>query len=109
MTFQKILTHVLILTLFLTSNSALAAGYAPADCKGECTCYTMEDLEKISKELSYAAYCRFTLTEYERFAESNNSKAKNLELWQEPSMVIGGLVLTAGVFGLLGYVLGSRK
>jgi len=90
------------------SNGQALKGYKPSQCNQTCVCYYPNAIDKIADELDYAEMCRYTLKEYETFAASNNTTAQNLEWWQEPSIVIGSVVLSASLFGTLGFLLGNR-
>lgn len=107
---SKIVTALLLLSLTTSSisNGQDLKGYAPSECTPQCVCYHPNAIAKIADELNYAEMCKYTLKEYEAFAAANNTTAQNLEWWQEPSMVIGGLVISASLFGTLGFLLGDR-
>lgn len=100
---------LITLTGFLTTN-LFARSLQPGECIPQnCVCYTLQDADKIAEGLRYSEYCRYALGEYETFAYKNNTHAKNTDWWQEPSIIIGGLVISASVFGLLGYFIGEHK
>ena len=122
MNLKKILS--LILVLLLTNSLKAGESQAPTKIpnnlnlgiptksepktKGN-TCYSYEQLEQIAERISFADRCEIELRYYKDFADKNYEKCEKIEWYQQPSIIVGGIMLSISLASVLGYLIGSSQ
>ena len=104
----KILAILLgtLLTTSLSANDLKA--YDQGMCPhAQCACFTPLALEKIATEIKYAETCRYALYEHQEF--SKKVTTKQIEWYQEPTIIIGGVILSVGIGVFVGFVVRASK
>lgn len=87
-------------------QSLLPGQCGPAD---GCICYGSEALAKIAKELTFAKLCRYEVEQLRAYAERGAEPVEhNIEWYQEPQMIVGGLVVTVSLGLMVGLALGKK-
>jgi len=96
---------------YLSSAPARAdmSALLPTECTADdaCTCFSRPAVEKIAKELTYAGVCRYEVEKLRAFAEGDAVPAQSLSWYQEPEMIIGGVVVSVSLGLMLGFALGK--
>jgi hypothetical protein len=73
------------------------------------TCFTEEQLKDISDGLEELDLCKKALEEYKDFSDKNYKKCEGTEWYQEPTFILGGMVIGFSLFGVVGYMMGLSK
>ena len=84
-------------------------GLLPAECQDDCLCYTKPALRKIADELTYAGICRYEVTKLREFATSGVVQEETLGWYQQPEIIVGGVVLSVSLGFVVGLVVGGKK
>lgn len=94
----------------MISELALSQTFLPKDCfdQGvECSCYKKEDIDKIAKGVVELKTCKIELGEKERFIQERMMNPDGINpaiaWWQEPSIIVGGFVVTLSLTGIITY------
>jgi len=72
-----------------------------------CYCFPAPALEKISSEIQFAESCRYEVEKLRSFAEGDAAPAEKISWYQEPEMIVGGLVVSVSLGLVLGFALGK--
>ena len=85
---------------------ALSCIDASGQLDPDCRCYTPGERDKIAEAIKDLNYCKMRLRAkdklvYQRLQTFDG--AESLHWWQEPSAVIGGVVVSFSVGALIGY------
>ena len=70
------------------------------------TCFSAEDMSKISTGLKELKVCRELLKNAQAFIETRQLKAP-VQWWQEPTVVVSGVVISLSLGAYAGYIVGK--
>jgi len=72
-------------------------------------CFSDEELSVMSEEIRDGEDCQVELELYKEFAEENFEKKEETSFYQEPSIIIGGVIFSLMVGSMLGYMVGHNN
>jgi hypothetical protein len=72
-----------------------------------CRCFTYEEVIKLGKGLTDRKKCRAEMAEKDLFIEEHMLSGQDTEFWQEPEIIIGGVVVSFSAGAIIGYLFGS--
>lgn len=74
-----------------------------------CVCLVPIDLKKIAAEIATAESCKFEVTKLREFAEHGVvAPVDHTTWWQQPEVIIGGVVVGVSLGFMVGLALGKR-
>lgn len=83
-------------------------GYSPSECldaQTHCVCYSPKALKRIAEVVRANTDCQLELEEYKRFQQNEMQPMQQAAWYQEPSFIVGGVVLSLGVGVMLGLMM----
>jgi hypothetical protein len=103
---QKILATLLATSLLSQTARSETACQTPAEfTEAGCQCYDKLQLEKIASAITELKTCRIAVEEQQKLIQERlvhaPAEAPEETWWQEPRVVIGGLVVTVALSSLI--------
>lgn len=89
----------------MISYPAMGKSFLPNECTidMECTCYVPDDLAKIADEMKRTRHCEIELKMANQSIKNfMNDGTPDVEWWQQPAFVIGGIVIGVSVGTIIG-------
>lgn len=83
----------------------------PSDIVG-CRCYNKQEREKIAQAIVDLKKCQFALDEKERLIEKRFmtfDAQHGIAWWQEPTVIVSGIVISASVASIVTVLVIDRK
>jgi hypothetical protein len=103
---------MVLITFFGKIDVALAAELhlwlTPKICiekQEDCTCYTRPQITKIYEGLRELDKCQATVMLKADFITSSSKNYEPLAWWQEPTFVVGGIIVSASLAAMLTYMM----